>query len=259
MALFIKKQFDHIISINTKINIEKEECYTTHIVYFINCLVNPNSMDWLTHQIDIVKNFDSSSIYIVAVIEQEKEEAFRDTVWKMFPNVKIDCYYENEFEYRGVLKVWELGRIYNTPNDIFLYFHSKGVTHNPCYEYNRFDNYNALLYNFDKTKEVFTIFPEIDKVGFHSGGIGWMWFNFWYARGSYIFQVERPIKTERRHYYEDWLSRKVQLGDEYSENERPIDYYPNTLRNCYALATNYPDFLNIGHVYCPGENCMYKI
>jgi len=259
MALLIKKHYDHVISINTKINIEKEESYNTHIVYYINCIVNLNYLDWLKNQIDIVKNFDSSTIYIVATIEKNNEHTFRETVLQMFPNVNIDCHYENEFEYRGILKVWELGRIHNASNDIFLYFHSKGITHNPRYEHNRFDNYNAVLRNFDKAKEAFTIFPEIDKIGFLSGGIGWIWFNFWYARGSYIFQVEKPIKTKRRHYYEDWLGRKVKQGDEYPADERKIDYYETTLKNCYSFSTEYQDVSNIGKAYCPDKNCMYKI
>jgi hypothetical protein len=259
MALLIKKKYEHIVSVNTRINIEKEETYNTHIVYYINCMVNANYLDWLTNQMDIVKNFDSSVIYIVATIEQDKEHAFRETVLQMFPNVNIDCHYENEFEYRGILKVWELGRVHNSKNDIILYFHSKGVTHHPRYEYNKYDEYNVILKDFDKIKEIFTIFPDIDKIGFHSGGIGWIWFNFWFARGSYIFQVEKPIKTESRHYYEDWLGRKVKPGDEYCDIERDnVTYYENTLRNCYGFSSDNPTISNIGHAYCPGIG-MHKI
>ena len=66
------------------------------------------------------------------------------------------------------------------------------------------------------------------------GGNGWIWYNFWYARGSYIKYVERPIKTYRRHYYEDWLGRKVK-NENYiiCDNERSYIFYENTLNTCY--------------------------
>jgi len=57
------------------------------------------------------------------------------------------------------------------------------------------DHYNIILKDIELIKEIFTIFPIIDKIGYCSGGIGWIWYNFWYVRGSYINKVEMPIKT----------------------------------------------------------------
>lgn len=251
---FIKKKYIHYINdhVNIETNMLNDPSYNIFIVYYINCLVNTNYFNWLENQINIVKTY--GIIYIIATISREEEPQFKKKLIDMYPNVIIECNYENEFEYRGILKVWELGQVHNSHNDIILYFHSKGVTRSNSYENNRNDSYNEILMDINKIKEIYTIFPSIDKIGYNTGGIGWCWCNFWYARGSYINSVEQPIKTQRRHYYEDWLCRKV-INDKYTGIERPITYYANTLRSCYNFY-NDAYFGNIGSYYCPDTNRM---
>ena len=132
----INKKYIHSSNneaIYTCLNNEKK--YNLFIVYFINCLTNVNYFDWLFNQINMVKNFNGT-IYIIATIGKEEELIFRDKVSKYFPGIIIECNYSNDFEYPGILKVWELGQIHNSENDIFLYFHSKGTTHHKNYENN---------------------------------------------------------------------------------------------------------------------------
>jgi hypothetical protein len=222
-------------------------------------MTNPNYMEWLINQINLVKDF-GGTIYIISTISESHETEFRINVKNIFPNVYIECYYENEYEYRGILKVWELGQSKNKKNDIILYFHSKGVTHHESYEVTKNDNHNIILQDINKIQEIFTIFPDIDKIGYCSGGVGWIWYNFWYVRGSYVNRVEKPIKTERRHYYEDWLARKVEIGDEYCENERcNKTYYKNTLKNCYGFFTDKLSIANIGSYYSTETGNYHKI
>lgn len=262
MSILIKKNYEHYISknFNTEINLDAnlDINYNFYVVYFINCMVNNNYMDWLINQINLVKDF--GEIYIIATINKINEQKFRKDVIALFPKVKIEFYYENEFEYRGILKVWELGKKFNNKNDIILYFHSKGVTRCENYDSVKDHDYNIILKDINKIKEIFTIFPLIDKVGFYSGGCGWLWTNFWYARGSYICQVEKPLKTTRRHYYEDWLGRKVNSEDEFSETERDNStYYENTLKNCYGFYTNKNEIANIGSYLDANTGKFHKI
>jgi hypothetical protein len=219
-------------------------------VYYINCLVNKNYFTWLANQINLVKNFNAP-IYIVATISPSEEQNFRQKTFHLFPNnnITIECYYENEFEYRGILKAWELGQIHNTKNDIILYFHSKGVTRNSTYANNRNDNYNIILKNVHKIKEIFSIFTKIDKVGFSNSQLGWIWYNFWYARGSYINNVEKPIKTSRRWYYEDWLGRQLHDNqDKFPETERDFSVYKTDATNCYNFYNFYTNNANIPNI-----------
>ena len=249
----VKNQYEHYVKCETEVNIHDTEEFNLHIVYFINCMTNKNYMNWLENQINLVKNFNGT-IYIVATITRDEEALFRQTTLSLFSTntINIECYYENEFEYRGIHKVWELGQTYNTKNDIILYFHSKGVTHFPSYASNADDNYNIILKDINKIKEIFTIFPKIDKIGFCNSNLGWVWYNFWYARGSYINKVETPVKTDRRHYYEDWLGRQLHNNhDTFSEPERPYSVYNACSRNCYGFHTNKDTIANIGSYYNP--------
>ncbi len=259
MKIF-KKIYSHYVNDNISIQptINNIAIYNLHIVYYINCLINKNYFDWAYNQIKIVYNYEAS-IYIIATISIEDEEEFRKNLYQIYPKVIIECNYSNNYEYPGILKVWQLGQIYNNNNDIILYLHSKGMTHHNEYKYNINDNYNIIFKDINLIKEIYTIFPTIDKIGYFSGGIGWIWYNFWYARGSYIHKLEKPLKTERRHYYEDWLSRIVEDNDKYCEYERPIEYYKNTIHSCYSLFTDYKNHGNIGSYYCPNTNKMIKL
>jgi hypothetical protein len=244
--------------------------YNLYIVYYINCLINPNYFDWLRHQLKYltdqindknITELDKSKIFIIASLEKSKEEHFIEKLNRFYPETifEIKFYPNNEYEYQGIKKVWELGQIYNTKNDIILYYHSKGMSRHEKYEYNKDDNYNIILKNIKEIFNIFNDFSEIDKIGYSCGGIGWIWYNFWYVRGSYINFVEKPIKTNRRHYYEDWLGRTVKnKNDIITDNERPFSFYKNTLKNCYCFHT-YENLPNIGYYYDPMNNKYFKI
>jgi len=260
----IKAKYDHYVA--DGVFFDKNaitQNYQFHIVYFVNCIINPNYFDWVKNQLSIVKDYENSFFYIVAIIEKEKEEEFKNRVileLDGFNNCCFNFYPENEHEYRGILHVWRLAQVHSDKNDVFLYFHSKGITHNDSYSKNINDNYNIILQDQNKIKEIFDLFPQIDKIGYLSGGIGWIWFNFWFARGSYLSKVERPIKTERRHYYEDWLGRQLKKGgDLFPEIEKSLDNYVHNLYNCYAFETDKFNYGNIGWCFDSAKNQLYKI
>jgi len=239
-----KKKYNHLIKANLYNNVIIPNVdpsiipYNIYIVYYINTFTNTNYFEWLVNQINIVIKMNAIQIYIMATISKENEILFRQKVLAIFPNVIIECNYTNLYEYPGILKVWELGQLYSNSNDIVLYFHSKGVTHHTSYKYNMNDSYNVILKNIDKIKEIYTIFPYIDKIGYSVSKWGWIWYNFWYARLSYINKVEKPIITTRRHYYEDWLHKKVKEGfEQIVNNERPVMdvCYDRNVYNCYGF------------------------
>lgn len=252
----VSRNYDHYINIPIKVDLTRHETYTFYTVYYINCELNKHYFEWLTNQLDFVKH---GKIYIIATISKKKEPGFRQRVLKLYPNVIIDCYYENEYEYRGILKVWELGQVHNKSTDIILYFHSKGLTRRERYKsFPPKHDYTEILRDINKIKEIFDIFPTIDKIGIVSGTSGLMWYNFWYARGSYIYAVEQPIKTLRRHYYEEWLGRYLYDLQDTSEIERPLQFYKNTLNKCYGFYTDKSTIANIGTLYDPDTDDLYN-
>jgi hypothetical protein len=88
---------------------------------------------------------------------------------------------------------------------------------------------------------VFSIFLSIHKIGKRSGGTGWIWYNYWFARGSYVKLCKAPITTEYRHYYESWLG---DCGDK-------------SLLSCYVTDT--PIYGNIGTYYSPYKDTFLSL
>jgi hypothetical protein len=257
--IIVKKKYTHYLTINVPMSADDYE-YNVHVVYFINCMIHHNYMDWLINQVNIVKNY--GILHIVAVISKENEKKFRDTVNGLFPDSIIYCTYENKFEYDGILKVWELGQIHNKKTDIILYFHSKGMTHYKEYKHMANDPINNVLLDINKIKEIYSLFPTINKIGQSIAELGWIWYNFWYARGSYVYNVEKPIVTNRRHYYEDWLSRCLNDDiDQYCETERTMNNinYNLSSRDCYGFYTNTTTIGNIGSYFNANDGKYYPV
>ena len=215
----ITRRFKHRVHKSVPYSINTINTYNIHVVYFINCLLNKNYLQWLNNQLNLVKNWDAQ-FYIIAIIHTKKNEFIKKIKIKC-PNAKIIFFNKNEYEYQGILQVWKLGQVHNKKNDIILYFHSKGVTRRKQYRDLNSKIWTGVIKNIEYIKEIFDIFPSVSKIGAAASISGHMWWNFWFARGSYINKVEKPIKTQRRHYYEGWLSRTSS---------------PNKcVKNCYSI------------------------
>ena len=83
----INSKYAHTVNSNIDIvtNIQPVD-YNLYIVYYINCLVNPNYFNWLYNQINLVKSYNAT-IYIMATLSEEKEEIFK--IQKCIYNVKL--------------------------------------------------------------------------------------------------------------------------------------------------------------------------
>jgi hypothetical protein len=241
----ISKNFQHKIldSMDIDITMNRKVNYNLFIVYYINAMINPNYFTWITSQLNIILPYNGN-IYLVCTIQEEKQENFKNDIKNLFSaNITILFNNVNQYEYPGIKKVWELSQQFNKDNDIIVYFHSKGITHCNVYE-DSIPLLNASCYcqdtisNIDRVYEIFSLFPSIDKITTTNGGNGWGWYNYWIARGSYLCQVEKPILTTRRHYYEDWLGRKKKYNNHYySDSIENTDFsiYENTLKNSYQM------------------------
>ncbi|CEG09867.1 dTDP-3-amino-3,6-dideoxy-alpha-D-galactopyranose 3-N-acetyltransferase [Afipia felis] len=116
----------------------------------------------------------------------------------------------NKFEYPALVKLWNL----ITANDQYKYvgyLHTKGMS----YAKDGRVRIEKVLtyYTFSRWSKMFEIFedsPDINKIGIFPSmedgkPCGGIWFNFWWARSSYIRTLPRPIETQNRYYYEHWL------------------------------------------------------
>jgi len=140
--------------------------------------------------------------------------------------------YENLYEFPALIKIRELAVLH--PNKIFIYFHSKGMFNwNPTVHRTFFEQKltKSTFLNWDTTLFIFNNFPEIQKAGGYPAKEGWIWFNFWWARGSYLIScspIEIPINMVEndRFICESWLGRNGSntWTDSYSFVTKNISY-----------------------------------
>jgi len=127
--------------------------------------------------------------------------------------IDITEVYENTYEFSAFIKIRELALL--NPNKIFIYLHSKGmINNNPSQNRTMIEILltRSTLLNWDTTLFIFNNFQEIQKAGSFPAQEGWIWFNFWWARGSYLIScnpIEIPINMVEndRFICESWLGR----------------------------------------------------
>jgi hypothetical protein len=147
---------------------------------------------------------------LVFCCPEEKEPILKNTlqtVMNRYP-YETHIYRNNNHEYHGIHHVWQYAQDHD---GIILYFHSKGIglyrggVHNKNFD----DCFDIVVRKWECALEKFNSMPHINKIGKeYPVPAGFIWYNFFFVRTSYAREVEEPIETERRHYYEDWLARR---------------------------------------------------
>lgn len=160
----------------------------------------------------------------------------------------------NAFEYPGLRKVWDTAKsIYEedpskSDKSVILYFHSKGMSNGNKNNVKTAENKmltDMVITPWKKIIERFASEPKLNKAG-HSAPKdgGWIWYNFWWARASYIYgpttRCPRPILTDRRHYYEDWLGRRVPTEDKTNADDSKELGTQSNASDCLTLCQEGP-------------------
>ena len=200
----------------------KQKLPYINIVYFFNAQINDCYKKLMKDQLkDLVKAkiLDNQKVKLYAMIicsDSYKKRKIKQLFYLLknngFINYKI-IFSENKYkEYEGINKVWEISRIHNSKENLIIYFHGKGIS----YYKNKFFYirqpverfiFRKLFFKWKKNIELLIRFKSINKLGMLSGGNGWLWFNFWIVKSSYVSNLEKPLERNRACYYEDWLGR----------------------------------------------------
>jgi hypothetical protein len=240
------------------------------IVYFANLFMRVDALDLVRLQLEafintgLLQQIANSKLFIVISVCKTKEQEALNRLTSFFENyeleskIEIITNHDNAHEYPGILKVYELSQ---TTDCVILYFHSKGITRFKTerdeHEIYAFD---IVIKNWKWVLFLFKNVSSIDKIGISTSHYGWMWSNFWWVRSVYVRKLEFPVKTNRRHYYEDWVARELPLKKDLNNDGAPIYDYstrkmirpeiqvPYILRhnNCWSLIHSLPRYLNIG-------------
>jgi hypothetical protein len=146
-------------------------------------------------------------------------------------NVTYTMTEENLYEYPGIHQLYVLAK--TDPNRVFLYMHTKGMSRSTSPTERSLDNIcltRLTAWNHVKIMSIFENYPAINKIGLFPSSAGWIWFNFFWVRGSYLVKCNEPIVSNRRHAYEDWLgtSNHKSSLDSYSiyDNLHGSSYIP---------------------------------
>ena len=230
------------------------ELFRIDIVYFANLFVNPQHGTRLIREqmTDLIATGLTriSHIHIVLSVPPDFDfPSFQTILGSLFhgqqKSFHVYIEHENCHEYPGIQLVQSLAFSNGSPHHYLLYFHSKGISRfRGRRETHELALHKTVIAPWRHVLEIFDSHPHIDKIGSTSSDKGWIWWNYWWARSSYLIQVEIPIKTERRHYYEDWLGRTlVDIRIRATDVNRPENgfdcglYHTHAL-NCWSLSVN---------------------
>ncbi|MBD1370996.1 hypothetical protein IC620_01285 [Hazenella sp. IB182357] len=181
-----------------------------HIVYFINTFISPYYENLMrTHLEELIATglCKYGTLYVEACGSDFAK--IKKIVYSVLPTARVTCHSENNHEYFGIRKVWQLAQ---KNAGVVLYFHSKGISKLHLTPRNPYESrylFPLVIKQWRRNISLMMMFESINKLGISAGGLGWIWMNYMWAKCSYLRKVERPIITERRHYYEDWISRKL--------------------------------------------------
>lgn len=209
------------------------------VVYFAFINDGVQWMDIISMQLIQLKNTgigEISDIYIHISGSQNNLTSATSNVKSILPGAIVSTSTDNQFEYPGIHLAWRLAR--ENPERIYLYFHSKGMCSGEIGLTQQKKLFQTTIESWRKVMNIFENNDHVNKVGFAPSEAGWMWFNFWWARGAYLAKCEEPELTMQRYYYEEWLYH------------RSSESSPSNTMECYALCDD-----RTGSCYSPAEAC----
>ena len=161
-------------------------------------------------------------------------------IQEICPLATISMSVKNEFEYDALKLIYTLAN--ERPEEIYIYLHTKGMGHHK--DFRIADEIALTTQTFKDWRKNLQLFENsnINKVGLlpaienhirnpQSTSVGgWIWFNFWYARGSYLARCNQPVKQSNRYLFEEWLGGEqnetaVSNNDCYSLHYKSIHYF----------------------------------
>jgi len=240
--------FDIKIAINNPETILK-------MVYYVFINRNSNWQDIVRGQLLQLKSYgilDEVDLYIHITDETAVFEDVINLVNGIAENAIINTSSVNHFEYPGIKLAYDLANQF--PQATIMYLHTKGISYN--IQTRKLREIALLRATFERWRKHIEAFNDstIKKVGLLAGEAneekkleletkrGWMWFNFWYARASYLIEncLDPPINTNR-YYYEVWLAGpptdEPLLNDCYSIDKGNSTFYGSSFDADICLGT----------------------
>jgi hypothetical protein len=236
LDLYLNDEINDDDIVNNNVNINKKPIYILYYA-FLN-----NDKDW-RHMIqgqifDIYKSgIINVSMFHAVLLGTPEDIQEAKILLESILNIPISIteVIKNEYEFPAIIKIRELA--IENPDKIFIYIHSKGMVNHNYSKYRTILEQRLTLNTFldwESTLYIFDTFPNIQKAGLLPGETGLCWFNFWWARASYLISCE-PIKIPEnmvepdRFICEEWLGShgSKDWHDCYSLTNKNISFSTN--------------------------------
>lgn len=236
-------QKNFIVLDEDNIKIDKEVAYyfsaknvRINIVYFANFFENPTyGIQLVKHQLkDLVDTglLSVATLHLVFSTPTYQIAPIRKTLSSLFHrshNIFFHFNHEDCYIYPGIQLVYSLSVVNNFPFSYILFFYARNMeTYRGKREPIEKALHKTVIQPWKHMLKIFDTHPKIDKIGSSASKKGWIWFNYWWARVSYLVKVEPPMKTLNNDYYEQWLS--YLLKDPYQD----VILFNN--KNCWSLS-----------------------
>ena len=149
-------------------------------------------------------------LHIVGCGEDISQNLLCTLVSDMLKSVNFEFEYstENKYEYPGLLKCFQLSKQKGNADKYIMYLHTKGMVLSGSLQRSQ-ENIiltQNLANNWKNVLHIFKKFKHIEKAGPFPSSRGFYWYNFFYARCSYIVKCECPIESPpNRYWYEEWI------------------------------------------------------
>ncbi len=199
------------------------------IVYFTYLVPNkwePIVLEQLEALYNITSLYEQASIYISLTDDSESQHEFkklRNIISSKYNKIQfINVFSKNVYEYPGLKSVYEV----STDNDseYILYFHSKGMTSNQDLE--RGILFNYTIQNYQKYLDEMENNKEIDIASLIPCVKGFGYYNFFWARSSYINKYCSKPEYSPSYIQHERYTWEIWIGNNYSRKNFIKTYSP---------------------------------
>lgn len=144
-------------------------------------------------------------------------------VKRFLPDASIAYKLKNQYEYQGIKAAWTLGQNFTAEeahNNAVLYFHAKCMWNRLGVEADGRCDMDKLMFKYviepwRNVTQAFRGHPNLNKAGIGISPSGVVWGNFWWARASYLRELETPkLMLNDRMYYEQWMGSSRHGGSD---------------------------------------------
>lgn len=184
--------------------------------------VNASGLPAAAASFDIVLSAEAAATWLGGGGAAEAEQllgAAAALLGAIVPTARVHLFYENRFEYDGLQRVWDVASTVparSARQHLVLYFHGKGAVNDKVAGSQSLGNAlltRIVVLQWRAIVRRFAADPAVDTAGVLATTEGSQWYNFWWARASYLHRGVAPAPQRNRFFFEHWLGLRAACSE----------------------------------------------